>query len=79
MLPCPTGPKIHLKDEFCSRPSWICSRHATLNIRPLGPNACEIFLLLFAFFIEDPDCMVITRGNHEEPGGLLAGGQVFKL
>ncbi|CAE7924908.1 ppa1 [Symbiodinium necroappetens] len=31
-----------------------------------GPNACEIFLLLFAFFIEDPDSLVIIRGNHED-------------
>ena len=36
------------------------------DIADRGPNACEIFLLLFAFFIEDPDCMVITRGNHED-------------
>eukprot|EP00913_Durusdinium_trenchii_P004509 g4186.t1 len=30
------------------------------DIADRGPNACEIFLLLFAFFIEDPDCLVIT-------------------
>ncbi|CAK9005043.1 unnamed protein product [Durusdinium trenchii] len=36
------------------------------DIADRGPNACEIFLLLFAFFIEDPDCLVITRGNHED-------------
>lgn len=36
------------------------------DIADRGPNACEIFMLLFAFFIEDPDCLIITRGNHED-------------
>ncbi|CAE7512764.1 rdgC [Symbiodinium natans] len=36
------------------------------DIADRGPNACEIFLLLFAFFIEDPDSVVIIRGNHED-------------
>ncbi|CAE7270568.1 rdgC [Symbiodinium sp. CCMP2456] len=36
------------------------------DIADRGPNACEIFLLLFAFFIEDPDSLVIIRGNHED-------------
>ncbi|CAJ1423160.1 unnamed protein product [Effrenium voratum] len=36
------------------------------DIADRGPNACEIFFLLFAFFIEDPDCLVIIRGNHED-------------
>ena len=49
---------------------WDVSRASRLcNAFSLpGPNACEIFLLLFAFFIEDPDSLVIIRGNHEDSG-----------
>mmetsp|Transcript_15165 Transcript_15165/g.39015 ORF Transcript_15165/g.39015 Transcript_15165/m.39015 type:complete len:1020 (+) Transcript_15165:84-3143(+) len=30
-----------------------------------GPNSVEILLILFAFFIADPECIIIHRGNHE--------------
>eukprot|EP00930_Biecheleria_cincta_P028892 TRINITY_DN20111_c0_g1_i1.p1 TRINITY_DN20111_c0_g1~~TRINITY_DN20111_c0_g1_i1.p1 ORF type:complete len:1059 (+),score=182.29 TRINITY_DN20111_c0_g1_i1:82-3258(+) len=36
------------------------------DIADRGPNAVEIFSLLFAFFVEDHDSVVITRGNHED-------------
>lgn len=35
------------------------------DIADRGPNACEIFFLLFAYFLADPASMYINRGNHE--------------
>jgi len=35
------------------------------DIADRGPNSVEIFLLLFAYFLADPSCILINRGNHE--------------
>eukprot|EP00927_Polykrikos_kofoidii_P016517 TRINITY_DN17479_c0_g1_i1.p1 TRINITY_DN17479_c0_g1~~TRINITY_DN17479_c0_g1_i1.p1 ORF type:complete len:1132 (-),score=206.66 TRINITY_DN17479_c0_g1_i1:50-3445(-) len=36
------------------------------DIADRGPNAAEIFCLIFHYFIEDPTSIVINRGNHED-------------
>eukprot|EP00928_Gymnodinium_smaydae_P063300 TRINITY_DN46929_c0_g1_i1.p1 TRINITY_DN46929_c0_g1~~TRINITY_DN46929_c0_g1_i1.p1 ORF type:complete len:983 (+),score=176.73 TRINITY_DN46929_c0_g1_i1:117-3065(+) len=35
------------------------------DIADRGPRSVEIFMILFAFFIADNECIVINRGNHE--------------
>jgi protein phosphatase len=35
------------------------------DIADRGHQAVEIFMILFAFFICDPDSLIINRGNHE--------------
>jgi len=35
------------------------------DIADRGHQAVEIYMILFAFFIADPDCIIINRGNHE--------------
>mmetsp|Transcript_59351 Transcript_59351/g.130337 ORF Transcript_59351/g.130337 Transcript_59351/m.130337 type:complete len:1009 (-) Transcript_59351:23-3049(-) len=30
-----------------------------------GPYGVEILLIIFAFFLADPDCLIVHRGNHE--------------
>lgn len=35
------------------------------DIADRGHQAVEIFMILFAFFLADPDCLLINRGNHE--------------
>mmetsp|Transcript_108063 Transcript_108063/g.170775 ORF Transcript_108063/g.170775 Transcript_108063/m.170775 type:complete len:994 (+) Transcript_108063:69-3050(+) len=36
------------------------------DIADRGPNACEIFFLLFSYFLADPASIFINRGNHED-------------
>eukprot|EP00927_Polykrikos_kofoidii_P055368 TRINITY_DN49638_c0_g1_i1.p1 TRINITY_DN49638_c0_g1~~TRINITY_DN49638_c0_g1_i1.p1 ORF type:complete len:918 (+),score=148.81 TRINITY_DN49638_c0_g1_i1:121-2874(+) len=36
------------------------------DVADRGPNACLIFLLLFAFFLGDPGSVILHRGNHED-------------
>lgn len=36
------------------------------NIADRGSEACTIFIILFVFFLCDPNCIVIHRGNHED-------------
>eukprot|EP00928_Gymnodinium_smaydae_P087771 TRINITY_DN7198_c0_g3_i1.p1 TRINITY_DN7198_c0_g3~~TRINITY_DN7198_c0_g3_i1.p1 ORF type:complete len:1038 (+),score=224.35 TRINITY_DN7198_c0_g3_i1:87-3200(+) len=36
------------------------------DIADRGPQATEIFLLLFAYFLEEPKSILINRGNHED-------------
>eukprot|EP00931_Biecheleriopsis_adriatica_P007250 TRINITY_DN108559_c0_g1_i1.p1 TRINITY_DN108559_c0_g1~~TRINITY_DN108559_c0_g1_i1.p1 ORF type:complete len:878 (+),score=148.08 TRINITY_DN108559_c0_g1_i1:30-2663(+) len=38
------------------------------DIADRGPNACEIFFLVIAYFLADPNSVVINRGNHESEG-----------
>mmetsp|Transcript_90828 Transcript_90828/g.157659 ORF Transcript_90828/g.157659 Transcript_90828/m.157659 type:complete len:1000 (+) Transcript_90828:58-3057(+) len=35
------------------------------DIADRGHQAVEIFMILFAFFLADPDSLIINRGNHE--------------
>jgi protein phosphatase len=35
------------------------------DIADRGHQAVEIFLILMAFFLADPECLIINRGNHE--------------
>mmetsp|Transcript_114382 Transcript_114382/g.209435 ORF Transcript_114382/g.209435 Transcript_114382/m.209435 type:complete len:1030 (-) Transcript_114382:154-3243(-) len=35
------------------------------DIADRGPNACEIFFMVFAYFLAEPRCILINRGNHE--------------
>jgi len=35
------------------------------DVADRGHQATEIFMMLFAFFLADPDCLIINRGNHE--------------
>jgi protein phosphatase len=37
------------------------------DIADRGEHACEIFLLLMAYFFACPTSVIINRGNHEEP------------
>lgn len=36
------------------------------DVADRGPNACEIFLLIFSFFLGNPDTVLLLRGNHED-------------
>mmetsp|Transcript_70992 Transcript_70992/g.140986 ORF Transcript_70992/g.140986 Transcript_70992/m.140986 type:complete len:983 (+) Transcript_70992:81-3029(+) len=36
------------------------------DVADRGQNACEIFLLIFAFFLGSPNSIILTRGNHED-------------
>jgi len=38
----------------------------TGNLVDKGNHGAEIVCLLFAFFVEDPNCIMFTRGNHED-------------
>mmetsp|Transcript_54107 Transcript_54107/g.168016 ORF Transcript_54107/g.168016 Transcript_54107/m.168016 type:complete len:982 (-) Transcript_54107:109-3054(-) len=35
------------------------------DIADRGHQATEIFLIFFAFFLADPECLIMHRGNHE--------------
>eukprot|EP00416_Gambierdiscus_australes_P018079 CAMPEP_0171071238 /NCGR_PEP_ID=MMETSP0766_2-20121228/10208_1 /TAXON_ID=439317 /ORGANISM="Gambierdiscus australes, Strain CAWD 149" /LENGTH=1052 /DNA_ID=CAMNT_0011527771 /DNA_START=39 /DNA_END=3192 /DNA_ORIENTATION=- len=35
------------------------------DIADRGRQAVEIFMIFFAFFLADPECLIIHRGNHE--------------
>eukprot|EP00927_Polykrikos_kofoidii_P046744 TRINITY_DN40881_c0_g1_i1.p1 TRINITY_DN40881_c0_g1~~TRINITY_DN40881_c0_g1_i1.p1 ORF type:complete len:1041 (-),score=232.68 TRINITY_DN40881_c0_g1_i1:75-3065(-) len=35
------------------------------DIADRGHQSVEIFMILFAFFLADPECIIIHRGNHE--------------
>jgi protein phosphatase len=35
------------------------------DIADRGHQAVEIYMILMAFFIADPECLIINRGNHE--------------
>lgn len=35
------------------------------DVADRGPNSCEIFFLIFVYFLADPTSIVMNRGNHE--------------
>lgn len=35
------------------------------DVADRGHQAVEIFMILIAFFLADPECLIINRGNHE--------------
>jgi len=35
------------------------------DIADRGRQAVEIYMILFAYFLADPECLIINRGNHE--------------
>eukprot|EP00929_Paragymnodinium_shiwhaense_P082965 TRINITY_DN43_c1_g3_i1.p1 TRINITY_DN43_c1_g3~~TRINITY_DN43_c1_g3_i1.p1 ORF type:complete len:985 (+),score=333.47 TRINITY_DN43_c1_g3_i1:104-3058(+) len=35
------------------------------DVADRGHQAVEIFMMLFAFFLADPECLILHRGNHE--------------
>eukprot|EP00927_Polykrikos_kofoidii_P086506 TRINITY_DN9717_c0_g2_i1.p1 TRINITY_DN9717_c0_g2~~TRINITY_DN9717_c0_g2_i1.p1 ORF type:complete len:862 (+),score=175.07 TRINITY_DN9717_c0_g2_i1:276-2588(+) len=36
------------------------------DVADRGNNACEIFMLIFAFYLAGPESVLMTRGNHED-------------
>jgi len=37
------------------------------DVADRGHNACEIFFMIFAYFLADQNCILMNRGNHENP------------